>query len=374
MRGERYIVRIMRIVLSIIAMLCAPAVAVAGGRVDWLGTKHDFGEILESEGKVTHRFMFVNTGDDDVAIVNVRPSCGCSVSDYPRRAIAPGDTAVITATFNPVARVGDFSVFFTVLTNCAPQRTVLELCGRVKANEMTVNEQYPVAVGSLKLNAGSVPFGDITEGYDPIATIEAYNDSDVPMKFYVDGVPEYVEVSPRQDVVAPRGTCYIRVKFATGRCDSKGYVADVFNMFAEPLEYNTSALAGIRRIDVMATIFDDFASWSDKQQANAPEIAFDADRLVYADLDTLSQVPVTRRLTIANRGNDPLRVYGIHSGDRYVSVGQFGKVLKSGESTTVDIAVEPSKINEKILNTIITIYCNDPRRAKSVVRVVGNLK
>ena len=358
--------------LVLLAWCVSPVLAV--GRIAWLDTRHSLGEIMESRGKVSYGFSFVNVGDDDVVINHVRSSCGCSFSDYPRRPVAPGDTATIVATFNPAARPGDFNTFFTVITNAEPHRTTLELSGKVIADELTVNEKYPVAVGSLKLNAGSVPFGELTEGGTQTAAIEAYNDSDVPVKFYVDELPGYVSVTPRQAIVAPRSRHVIMVGFDTDRCNRRGYVSTDFNLFAEPVKREAGVLAGIKRIDVMAIVYDDFASWSDERHRNAPEIAFDADRLVFADIDTLSAKPLKKQLTITNRGNDPLKIYGISAADKCIAIGSFKESLGKDESTVVDISLIPDEITGKILNTSIIIYCNDPRRAKSAVRIVGNEK
>ena len=35
---------------------------------------HDFGEIKEEAGKVSHKFNFVNTGDDTLKVIRVKAS------------------------------------------------------------------------------------------------------------------------------------------------------------------------------------------------------------------------------------------------------------------------------------------------------------
>lgn len=364
--------KILALILSL--FVCTPAAIVAGGNIEWIETQHSFGDILESDGKVAHRFLMVNTGDDDVVIKHVRPSCGCSATDYPRRPISPGDTAAITATFNPAGRPGDFDTFFTVITNTQPDRTVLKLSGRVIANAPTVNEQYPVSVGSLKLNAASVPFGEISENETPRATTEAYNDSDVPLKIYTDGNPDYVGISIGSDTIAPHGLMPITVTFDARKCNRRGLVETDFSLFAEPVSPTSSALAGIKRISVMATVLDDFAGWSEKQLANAPVLHLDTDRVAFADIDTLAGKTLTRQLAISNAGNDTLRIYGIRPAERYIDIGPFKSDLGKGESTTVGITIFPDKITEDIINTYIIIYCNDPRQAIMAVRIVGNKK
>lgn len=361
----------MRILSLILTLTCATAAIFAEGRIAWNETEHDFGTIKEADGRVSHDFMLVNAGDSDVAIIRVRTSCGCAVAEYPRRPVHPGDTAIITATFNPMGRAGDFTTFVTVFTNVEPRRTELSLQGRVIAGEMTVNEAYPYAVGSLKLNAGSIPMGEICDKNKTTATIEAYNDSDTPMRYHVDRLPRYVSVSPEKATIGPHERKIIKVEFDAKRCKRHGYVEGQFALLAEPVDYDADALAGIRRIDVMATVSDDFASWSKRQLKDAPEMAFDCDRILFTDIDT---VAVTRHMVIANHGNDPLKIYGIRSTDECIAIGDYGSSIASGETMTVDVTVDPAKTDDVILNTSIIIYSNDPRRHIEAMRIVGNKK
>src|SRR5688572_12816570 len=52
-------------------------------------TTHDFGTISQGE-RVTTKFKFKNTGGSDLVISEAHGSCGCTVPDYPRKAIPPG--------------------------------------------------------------------------------------------------------------------------------------------------------------------------------------------------------------------------------------------------------------------------------------------
>lgn len=361
-----------RAALALALWCCATVAAMAGGRLEWVETRHSVGEVNESDGRVEHVFVAVNTGDDDVVINRVRASCGCSTADYPRRPIAPGDTARVAVTFNPAGWAGGFTMFYTVLTGSEPQRTTLRLEGTVKAEELTVNEKYPVAVGSLKLNASSVPFGEMTVGEVQEACIEAYNDSDVPMLFYAEDMPRGIEVTPRKAVVPPRGTVAVKVRLDTGKARWRGYAEGDFTMFAQPEEPGPGALAGIRNIDVMATVHDDFASWSDEQRCNAPSLALESDRLVFADIDTLA---ASCQLMIKNCGKSPLQIYGIRPAESCVTVDfDNGMSLDCGEKAAISVEVLPGKMEDKILNTYIIIYCNDPLHYKQAVRIVGNKK
>lgn len=360
--------RLSAFLLAIITLLTA----VAEGRLSWNSTLCDLGEILESDGKVACMFKAVNVGDSPVVILRARPSCGCLVSDYPRAAINPGDTAVVNAIFNPTGRIGEFVNFITVTTDASPHRTELKITGKVKGMEMTVNEQYPVAAGSLKLNAGSIPFGCVVEGSKARATIEAYNDSDVPVKYYVKNAPRWVKISPGKATVKPHSVQIIQVEMNTGKCGERGYVEGAFSLLAEPVKHTTGALAGIKKIDVMAVVQDDFAAWSADEMKNAPAMQVAADRMVFADM--VSDFPVTKKLTITNRGNDELKIYGVRPAEECIEVKILKKSIAKGDTSDIEITVYPDKVKDNILNTSIIIYCNDPYSSSRMVRIVGNLK
>ena len=62
-------------------------------------TEYDFGMVMEGE-KVVHDYKFTNTGEEPLIISNAKGSCGCTVPDWPREPIAPGESGVIKVQFD----------------------------------------------------------------------------------------------------------------------------------------------------------------------------------------------------------------------------------------------------------------------------------
>lgn len=90
---------------------------------------HDFGRVVQGE-KVTFGFKFKNEGTKDLLIVKVNATCGCTVIDFPRNPIPPGEGGVLHVTFNSTAKNGYQNKKVTVMTNTTPSNTYLW----VKAN------------------------------------------------------------------------------------------------------------------------------------------------------------------------------------------------------------------------------------------------
>jgi len=78
--------------------------------------KHDFGTITQGD-KVTYDFKFTNTGGSDLVITNAKGSCGCTVPEYPKDPIAPGEEGVIKVSFDSKGKIGDTSKSVTLLCN-----------------------------------------------------------------------------------------------------------------------------------------------------------------------------------------------------------------------------------------------------------------
>ena len=84
--------------------------------IQWLDSTRNFGKITEGQ-HLSVSFKFKNTGNKPLVIESVHPSCGCTVADYPKEPIAPGQEGEITGEFNSEGRQGQNHKEITVYTN-----------------------------------------------------------------------------------------------------------------------------------------------------------------------------------------------------------------------------------------------------------------
>lgn len=90
---------------------------------------HSFGEV-KYEVPASHTFRFKNTGTEALTIEKVKPSCGCTASDYTREPIQPGEEGFVELTFN-AKKIGIFRKSATVTMNTEPSNKVLSISGEV---------------------------------------------------------------------------------------------------------------------------------------------------------------------------------------------------------------------------------------------------
>jgi|TARA_B110000263_G_scaffold225586_1_gene216671 hypothetical protein len=90
----------------------------------------DFGEITEGES-ASHNYKIKNVGTGDLIISSAKGSCGCTVPEWPKDPIKPGEEGNVRVTFNSKSKKGNQSKRVTLLTNTIPNVTILTIKGNV---------------------------------------------------------------------------------------------------------------------------------------------------------------------------------------------------------------------------------------------------
>lgn len=100
--------------------------------VSYLDSAKNLG-VLTMGQSVEVTFNFKNIGNKPLYIISAEPSCGCTVADFPKAAIAPDSVGKIVAVFDTKkSSVGNFTKVITVTTNTKPNANgVLTFSGEV---------------------------------------------------------------------------------------------------------------------------------------------------------------------------------------------------------------------------------------------------
>lgn len=98
-------------------------------------TVHNFGEIKEADGKVSHTFVVKNEGTGPLVISNVTASCGCTTPEWTKEPIPAGKTGEVKVTFDPKNRPGNFMKTIRLYGNGMKNGFLLSIRGKVLKNE-----------------------------------------------------------------------------------------------------------------------------------------------------------------------------------------------------------------------------------------------
>jgi len=97
-------------------------------------TTFDFGEVREG-AIVEHTFSFENTGAVPLLISDARSTCGCTVPEWPKEAIPPGEEGAINVRFDTNQKKNQQSKPITITANTLPAQTRIYLRGFVRPAE-----------------------------------------------------------------------------------------------------------------------------------------------------------------------------------------------------------------------------------------------
>lgn len=84
----------------------------------------DFGTINEGE-RVKHIYKFTNAGNEDLVINKVTATCGCTVPQWTKQPIPPGESGEIEVKFDSKNKPGNQVKEVTVISNTVPPTTIL---------------------------------------------------------------------------------------------------------------------------------------------------------------------------------------------------------------------------------------------------------
>ena len=92
--------------------------------------EHLFGIVNEGE-KAGCIFTFENTGTSDLVILAATTTCGCTVPEYDRKPVSPGETGKLEVIFDTSGRSGIQSKIITVRSNAVNPVVLLKITAEV---------------------------------------------------------------------------------------------------------------------------------------------------------------------------------------------------------------------------------------------------
>ncbi len=357
-----------RLSLSILAIILLSTSALAQPAITFKEATYDFGSFLENDGKVTHDFIFVNTGDQPLVLSNVRSTCGCTVPQYTKEPIAPGDSGAIKVTYNPQGRPGKFNKPIYVNTNVSTERITLRIKGVVIREEKPQAEN-PYKIGELSLRSLHLPLFDTPKGQIKSGEIAIRNEGKSKLSNPTfKNVPAHITVEMLPPVLSPREEGVLKISYNPDLVDDWGFQREEFQLgFGDG-----SSTEGFNTITVSANLLDDFSKMTPSQRREAGHAQLSSDAV---DFGVMSGSKILKQtFTITNTGSQPLLIRKISNDSRMLEVSCKKGEVKPGKSVKVTVCCDPSLSRSNLLNTRLMVITNDPDRPFVPVRVIGSFE
>ncbi len=333
-------------------------------KITFAEESYDFGKIAEEKGPVTHEFSFTNTGAQPLIIQNVRASCGCTAPDWTKDPVLPGKKGVVKATFDPKGRPGPFNKSITVSSNAENSTVVLTIKGEVIPKPRTIEDDYPMQIGSIRLKTNHLAFIKVFNNQIKTDSIPVVNTSSETVKLTFTNIPAHLSVKAVPAELKPNQKGRIEVTYDGNKQKDWGFVMDridlLINGKADPNN----------RISISATIEEDFSKLTPEQRANAPKASFNTNEFNFGTINEGEKREFDFVLT--NNGKSDLIIRKVKASCGCTAVTPTETVIKPGKSTNVktifDSTGKPGKQNKTI-----TVITNDPENSTITLRVTGDV-
>lgn len=329
---------------------------------------HDFGTVKEEGGPISHEFIFTNTGKAPVIVSNVKASCGCTTPSWTKEPIAPGEKGTVVAQYNPKNRPGAFRKSITVTSNAEPSTNVLYIKGNVNPKPKTPQDDYPTAMGKLRVKYRSFNMGKVLTNEPAEKNFEVFNDSNEPVTFATNVVtPGHISVDIQPQTLQPKQKGTIQVTYdATDAVQRKrlGFSTDRIRLFTDEAEDS------LKEFTVMATVEEHFEPLTEDQLAKAPKLTFAEKK---HDFGKISQDgKVSTNFTFTNTGKSDLNIRATKANCGCTVSNPDKNTLAPGESSKISVTFNPRGRRGK-QNKVITVFSNDPSAPTQQVSISANV-
>lgn len=101
--------------------------------IEFESKAYSFGQVVKGE-IVEHSYFFTNTGNIDLIIEEVDPSCGCTTPEWTKEPVKPGEKGKIKVRFDTQHQsLGNKTKQVAVYSNTSPTRNILQFSAQVVA-------------------------------------------------------------------------------------------------------------------------------------------------------------------------------------------------------------------------------------------------
>lgn len=325
----------------------------------------DFGKIKESDGPVTHQFVFTNTGSIPLIIQNAQPSCGCTIPDWTKQPVMPGTKGFIKATFDPSGRPGTFEKSVTVYSNADKSPFILKFSGTVIPKPLAMQDEYRFPIGNLKFSSSYIGFGKLYPTSHRDTSIKFINAGKDPVTIKFIGVPSCIRMDVQPATLKPNEKGIIKLSYDASKKNDWGFLIDYMSFSVN------NKLDQANRITVSSTIEEDFSKLTPAQIENAPKIKFENTNFNFG---TISQgKKVEFEYQFKNDGKTDLQIRKVITSCGCTTTSQKETTIKPGASSTIKVSFDSSG-KKGPQNKAVTVISNDPRSSSITLWIKGTVE
>lgn len=356
--------------ILIVVLICSSCIyGVAqqkGPSIYFNKTSYDYGNIKESDGPVAFTFEFINSGNAALIVKDVQVSCGCTTPEWTQAPVGPGEKGLITVLFDPENRQGEFYKSLTIFSNGNAQPIKLYVLGNVEPMARSIEDQYPIVMGGIRVKYSIISFETITNEKPVTKTITVYNDMNKEVSFDREiEAPDHIKVKFLPQPIPPKSIGTFQVTYDPREIELLGYKSDFLEI--ETNEWFNST----KEFRVIAALEEYFPTMTPEQLTQAPRLKIENP---VHDFGKISQgASVSKEFVITNTGKEELNIRMTRASCGCTASKPEKNDLKPGESSTIKVTFNPEG-KDGDQSEFILVFSNDPSNPKQKITIKSSVE
>lgn len=323
---------------------------------------HNFGQI-EWKRPVSVEYTITNTGNAPLVLTQVTTSCACSVADWTKTPIAPGEKGTVRASFDAKA-LGHFEKTVGIYSNAEPHLVYLKFAGEVVEEVKDCTKTHPYAIGKIRIDRDEFVFPDAYRGEKPTLTFSIANLSDRPYEPVLMHLPPYLKMEKEPNVLLKGKKGTVKLTLDTEQLADLGLTQTSVYLS----RFSGDKVSEENEIPVSAILLPDFSAMTEQDKAMAPVI-----HLSESDIDLSARLAkknkASHTIIVTNTGKSPLVINKLQVFNSSVGVNLKKTLLQPGEKTKLKVTIHKRNIGNKRHHLRILMITNDPSRPKVEINV-----
>lgn len=319
----------------------------------------DCGQIVFNH-PVTVEYNLKNTDTQPLTISKVYSSCGCTTARYPRKAIAPGESFSIEATYD-ARQMGHFEKFLCIYTG-AESPLKLTFKGKVVDEIVDFTGEYPFTVGDFKTDANDIEFDDVNRGDRPMAKIHIFNATDHNLEPTALHLPNYLKATVSPSTIAPNHGGELLLKLESAFIRDNGLTQTDIYLGSEPGD----KVSPDKAITVSTVLLPNF-EMTDAQRKMAPDMQLSANAF---DLGAFKgKKKLKGSIDITNTGKSTLVISALQMFTSGIQVQLSSSTIRPGEKAQLKVTAIAKDLKQVRSIPRVLMITNDPDHSKVVLKV-----
>ena len=314
------------------------------------------------EVPVTATFELKNRGGRHLTVTSVKPDCGCTKVEYPKKSVGGGETFKISLTYD-ARMLGHFRKQAAVYVRGSKEPVWLTMEGVVLEDWKDYSKMYPHAFGNILADVDNAEFDDVNKGDHPEAVINIINNGTETVVPNMLHLPPYLTAFAMPEKLEPGKTGKLTLTLNSQHLNSFGLTQTTIYL-AEQLSDKVSSET---EFPVSVVLLPNATLYEGKNKQYAPRLEYSADSIA---LGMVGRKNVKKGvITLTNKGRMALNISSLQMFTKGMKVTLDRRELQPGESTKLKVVIDRDQVLKARQRPRVLMITNDPDHSKVVIKV-----